>query len=68
MKYCWETVSTEKELRDHTQPEDTSKDKEIKGSAGENLNLKWNVCLTHFRCSCQYAFMTTNVLIFCDFV
>ena len=32
-----ETFRTEKEMRDHTQPEDTLKDKEIKGSAGENL-------------------------------
>jgi len=24
-------------MRDHTQPEDTSKDKEVKGSAGENF-------------------------------
>ena len=27
------TFSTEKEMRDHTQPEDTLKDKEINGSA-----------------------------------
>ena len=36
-------------MRDHTQPEDTLKEKEMEGSAGENLNA----CLTHFRCSYQ---------------